>query len=154
MGNSILNKFKKKIEINFTDNGNFAEFNNVLKKYLRKNKSKKIAYIIDYIYPLTRLAQAAYKIKDHINLSGYNPLAGPNFISLTNTYILETGIIVVGIKKGVELSNKEKKILLKCGVKAYCYNLVPTAVFCKSLGSRIKAIGVVKKPRKLLAGMI
>ena len=108
-----------------------------------KNKSK-IVKLTDYIYPLKSLDKKNYEIKDHINLSGSNPLKGPNFISLTNIYVSTKGIIVVGLKKGVHPNEKEKRILLKSGVKAYCYNLVPKAILAASQGKRIKAIGIVK----------
>ena len=126
--------------INFTKDGNFKEFNSLVKEHITKQK---FVHIFDYIYPLTKLTKNTYKIINHVNLSGYNPLCGPNFISLTNTYISETGIIVAGIRKGVKLNNKEKKILLKCGVKAYCYNLIPTVIYLASIGCKIKAFGVV-----------
>ena len=100
--------------------------------------------IEDYIYPLTKLSKKKYEISDHINLSGYNPLKGPKFISLTDVYKDKKGIIVVGLKAGTEPNPHEKKILLKAGVKAYCYNLVPAVILAASRGMKVKAIGIVK----------
>lgn len=107
-----------------------------------KTNKKKIVKITDYIYPLTKLSQKKYEIKDHINLSGDNPLKGPNFISLTNIYSSKKGIIICGLKEGTHPNKKEKKILLKAGVKAYCYNLVPKAICAAKFGLRVKAIGI------------
>jgi len=101
--------------------------------------------IIDYIYPITNLLQKKYEIKDHINLSGFNPLKGPKFVSMTNLYKSRNGIIVACLKKGVHPNNKEKIILLKAGVKAYCYNLSSKAIQAASKGLKIKAFGILKK---------
>src|SRR3989338_6825841 len=107
-------------------------------------KKKSFVKITDYIYPLTKLSDKKYDISDHINLSGENPLKGPQFVSLTNIYKSKKGILVAGLKKGTEPNSHEKKILLKAGVKAYCYNLVPAAILAASRGLKVKAGGVVK----------
>ena len=129
--------------IDFTKGGNFKTFNKDVMKHLLKSKFNKNVFITDYIYPLQDLDKNIYEIKDHINLSGFNPLSGPNFISLTNIYSSKTGIIVCGLKDGVQPNIKEKRILLKGRVKAYCYNLVPTVIFAASLGLKIKATGII-----------
>lgn len=136
-------KHLKKIIINFTKDGNFKRFNNQVKKYLLKNKKKKIVQIIDYVYPLKSLTRTSYEIADHINLSTYNPLIGPKFISLTNVYHSKDGIIVCGLIDGVHPSTLERKILEAARVKAYCYNLVPTVIYAASLGYKVKGFGVV-----------
>ena len=108
-------------------------------------KHKKNIEIIDHIYPLTKLSKKKYDIADHVNLSGHNPLKGPQFIPLSNIYISKKGIVVAGLKEGVHPNNKEKKILLKAGVKAYCYKLVPAVILAASRGKKVKAVGIVKK---------
>ncbi|MBI3590400.1 MAG: hypothetical protein HY094_03350 [Candidatus Melainabacteria bacterium] len=133
-----LKSNEKLIEVNFTKkNSRLPLTKNNLSEY---NKIK----IVDYIYPLTKLSKKIFSIKDHVNLSGINPLKGPNFVSLTDTYSSKKGVIVAGLKNGVHPNDKEKKILLNVGVQAYCYNLVPTAILAASLGLQIKAIGIVK----------
>ena len=112
------------------------------KSFLKKNNFTEIS---DYIYPLTKLPKKKYYISNHINLSGYNPLKGPEFVSLTDIYKDKKGIIVAGLKKGTEPNSHEKKLLLKVGVKAYCYNLVPAVIVAASLGLKVKAIGIVKQ---------
>lgn len=113
------------------------------KKHL--TKSKKVVHISDYIFPIVKLTKKSYEISDHINLSGENPLKGPNFISLTNIYKSKKGIVVAGLKNGVHLNDKEKKLLTKIGVKAYCYNLVSKAILAASRGMEIKAVGILKR---------
>ena len=110
-----------------------------------KHKQNKSIKVIDYIYPLTKLSKKQYDVSDHINLSGLNPLKGPRFISLSNIYISKKGIIVAGLKEGIEPNPYEKKILLKAGVKAYCYKLVSAVILAASRGQKVRAIGVVKK---------
>ena len=112
------------------------------KGFLKKNS---FVEIIDYIYPLTRLSGKKYDISDHINLSGENPLKGPQFIPLADIYKSKNGIIVAGLKEGVEPNSHEKKILLKAGIKAYCYNLIPAVILAASRGLKVEAIGVVRK---------
>ena len=133
----------KKFIIDFTEDGNFEEFNNSVKRFILENKHKKQILIIDCIYPITKLSKTTYTIQDHINLSGINPLAGPNFISLTKVYQSRNGIVVCGVLS--KPNQHEKKVLLKSNVKAYCFNLVPTVIFAKSLGLSINATGIVKR---------
>lgn len=134
-----------KFIIDFTKNGNFREFNNSVKKFLVENKNKKNVEIIDYIYPITKLSKTRYKIIDHINLSGINPLIGPLFLSLTKAYKSNIGLIVCGSIS--RPTKKEEKVLLKSNVKAYCFNLVPTVIFAKSLGLSIDAVGILKSEK-------
>ncbi len=108
-------------------------------------KKKDFVEIKDFIYPLTKLHGKKHTIADHINLSGSNPLKGPQFIALTGIYKSKNGIVIAGLKEGIEPNPHEKKILLKAGVKAYCYNLVPAVIFAASHGLKVKAIGVVKE---------
>ncbi len=141
MGKSIV---ENSIEVNYTKK--YTRFIESVKSHIIKNKKKEtsIIEITDYIYPIKKLSNKSYNIINHINLSGLNPLKGPNFISLTDLYTSKAGIVVVGLKHGVHLNDKEKKILLKVGADAYCYNLVPTSIFSASLGLKVKGIGIVK----------
>ena len=140
--------------IDFTACGNFRKFNNSVKKYLAKlkTKNKKWVKIIDYIYPLKQLKKKTYAIVGHINLSGENPLTGPHFISLSDLYVnakkdknkSKTLIYVSSLKEGSVPNDKEKKIRLKANIKAYCYNLVPAAIYGASCRLKVKAFGVLK----------
>ena len=139
---------KSLLTIDFTENGNFTLFNDSVKNHILKDKFHKSIHIIDYIYPLTKLSKNSYEIKDHINLSGFNPLKGANFISLTNIYNSKKGIVVCGLPNNVHPNIHEKKVLSTANIKAYCYNLIVTAIFAASLGLKIKAKGIIK-PKEL-----
>ena len=146
MAKSVLKPFSKEVaEINFvnkTKKSYFKEFNNNAINCL--GKKKKTIKVIDYIFPLKNLIKKKYKIKDHVNLSGENPLTGANFISLTDLYKTKDGIIVCSLPYGVHPSNAEKKILLKNNIQAYCYNLVQASIYAAFLGLKVKAYGIIK----------
>ncbi len=136
-----LRKEKKQVVIDFTCK-DFKRFDqSVISKI---NKAKDQILIIDYVYPLATLSKKSYSISDHVNLSGENPLKGPIFIPLANVYNSKKGIKVAGLLEGTYPNEKEKKILLKNDIKAYCYNTVPTVIFSVSKGLKAKVIGKVR----------
>lgn len=108
---------------------------------------KKEIQIKDKLYPLTKLSKGSYEIIDHVNLTGLNPVKGPHFFQVNNAYLKSFGkskkIIVAGLKPGVKPTNKEKETLIKAGVQAYCYNLIPKTLHAASQGRKVKAIGIV-----------
>ena len=112
------------------------------KSFLKKNKTLKIT---DFIYPISPLKAKKYAIRDHINLSGFNPLKGASFIPLTNIYKAKKGIVVCGLKNGVHPNKNEIKILRKAGIKAYCFKLVSAVILAARAGFKVNAIGIVKK---------
>ena len=143
MGKGFVTKKSALPTVDFTKD--FKCFDSKVTNYLLKSKTKKIIQVIDFIFPLIKTNKNFYKIKDHINLSGCTPLNGANFVSLSNIYSSKNGIVVCGLKNGTRPSNKEKKILLKAGIHAYCYNLIETAIYAASLSLKIKAFGIVHK---------
>lgn len=133
---------RDEVIFDFTKNGNFKRFDTSVINYLKK--VKKDILIIDYIYPLKKTTKKSIEISDHVNLSGFNPLKGAEFIPLSNIYISKKGIVVAGVKEGTHPNDLEKKVLLKCNVQAYCYNIVPTAIYATYLGLKIKASGIIR----------
>ena len=101
----------------------------------------------DQLYPLGKLNKGNYEIIDHVNLTGLNPIKGPHFFQTNNIYLVSKEkskkITVAGVKPGVKPTNKEKETLIKAGVQAYCYNLIPKTLLAASKGKKVKAIGVV-----------
>lgn len=126
----------------FTSSGSFKRFDSKVISQLKKVKDKIL--IVDYIYPLKNINSKTVEIADHVNLSGFNPLKGAEFIPLANIYQFKNGIVIAGLKEGTHPNNIEKNVLLKCNVKAYCYNIVPTAIYATFLGLKIEALGRVK----------
>jgi hypothetical protein len=131
---------EKGFVIDFTGK-TFKKYDRNVINYLLKLKPKTLVKFIDYIQPIK---PGLYPIKDHINLSGFNPLTGPSFISLTNIHRSKKGIIVVALPKYVEPNEKEKKKLINIGITAISYNLVPAAILAAALNLKIKAYGILK----------
>ena len=109
--------------------------------------NKKILVIKETIIPLTKLTKGNYEIIDHVNLTGLNPIKGPHFFQTNNIYLTSTEknrkIIIAGVKPGVKPTDKERRTLLKAGIQAYCYSLIPQALLAASKGKKVKAVGIV-----------
>lgn len=117
------------------------------------SSGKNAICILDYIYPLKKLSSNIYQISDHVNLSGFNPLIGPQFIQLNNIYLTKSKlpkIIVAGLKEGTIPTKKEGKVLLKSKVNAYCYNLIPAVILAASKGLKVYALGLVASSNQYL----
>ena len=107
--------------------------------------NKKTLLIKETIIPLTKLTKGSYEIIDHVNLTGLNPIKVPHFFQTNNIYLVSgtKRVAVAGLKPGVKPTKKESKTLIKAGIQAYCYNLVPKVLLAASKGKKIKAIGLV-----------
>lgn len=138
-------KHHKEIVIDFTDK-KFKKFNSSVIKYLiRESKKFKKLKVIDKIFLLKELGENTIPVSDHINLSGFNPLQGPQFIPLTDIYKTKKtkkNITIVGLKEGVVPNKHEVKKLKNIGISAYSYNLIPTVIIGVSLGYNVEAFGV------------
>lgn len=132
-------KHHSQLVIDYT-NPSTPIFNEKIKRKILKHKE---VFIIDNIFPFVSMKAGEYEVKDHLNLSGENPLKGPQFISMTDVYQSRSGIIVAGLKQGVVPNDLEANKLKKAGVKAYCYNIVPTVIFSIANGLKVRAKGVV-----------
>lgn len=133
---------RTEVKFDFTKKGNYKSFNKSVINHLKKVSGSIL--IIDYIYPVRTLKSKSYEVFDHVNLSGFNPLKGATFIPLSNIYLSKKGIVVAGLKNGTHPNNIEKRVLSKCSIETYCYNIVPTAIYATYLGIKIKAVGIVK----------
>lgn len=137
----IQKKRRKSYKLDLTKSKSGDKWQSFEKKLSTNIKTIKI---IDNIYPISNLTKKISKIRDHINLSGFNPLKGPKFVPLSNIYKSKKGILVAGLKEGVVPNKHELKVLNKLGVQAYCYNLIPVAIISASLGIKIDAFGIMR----------
>ncbi len=141
-----------------------AEFGDAVIKLLRDKGKAEVAIVIDRAYGLKD--NTAYLVSDHLNLSGGNPLVGPNdaigqrFPVVNNIYLdasytmdqeetwsmgnplgkMPTAI-VAGLAQGIKPSDAEMEFIKGLGAKLYCYNLVPTMIVAAHAG--LKVVGVV-----------
>jgi hypothetical protein len=94
---------------------------------------------------------SAAVVSDHINLSGNNPLLGPNhpsgkrFPVVQGIYVTDhlpavQRVVVAGIKPGVRLTPEEMKLVKQYGAQACCYNIVPAMLVAAHSSSRVLAI--------------
>lgn len=92
-------------------------------------------------------------VRDHLNLTGSNPLVGPNdpagprFPVVQGIYEtghpqgMDTGV-AAGLKPGVEPSGEDIQFLRKFGVDFCCYNIVPSMLVAAHAGLKVLAIGL------------
>jgi purine-nucleoside phosphorylase len=96
--------------------------------------------------------EAPHVVRDHLNLTGTNPLVGPNdpcgerFPSVNDVYItdlcpnLPRGV-AAGLVGGVFPTREEMEFLRSLGADFCCYNLVPTMIVAAHAG--LKVLGLV-----------
>ncbi len=145
---------------------NFDQFGPAVVELLRSESRSDVAIIVDRGYGFSSDHIQPHLIVDHINLSGDNPLVGPNnpigqrFPVVNNIYIsaadtmdqeetwamgnplgkLRNGI-AAGVKQGLTLSEEDLKTIYKLGAGLYCYNLVPAMIVAAHAG--LKVLGLV-----------
>ncbi len=98
------------------------------------------------IYPLPGIKLTGnHAIKDHINLTG-TAIKDIGFVPLGELYTAHNdpnAIIVVGIKAGTTISDKEAELLKEAGAKAYSYSLIEPALYAAANGYQLNATGIV-----------
>lgn len=131
----------------------FKEYNAAVADVLRKPAEEKLAVILDYGWGFK--SPAPHLVLDHLNLSGSNPLRGPNdpigerFPVVNGIYVtdcdlaalqdLKTGV-AAGVKHGHKASVEELEFLHSIGAGFYSYNLVPTMLVAAHAGWKVLAV--------------
>ena len=95
-------------------------------------------------------------VKSQLNLTGSNPLCGPNhpigerFPVLEGVYIEPPEselrrVIAAGLKPGCNPSVKDIEMIRNVGADCWCYNLVPTMIVAAHAGFKVLALLVPVK---------
>lgn len=131
----------------------YKEYDAKVAEELRKPTENKLAIVIDYGFGFK--VDAPHLVLDHLNLSGNNPLRGPNnpigerFPVVNGIYVtdceadvvqgLKTGI-VAGLKQGQKADAGELEFLYSLGAGFYSYNVVPTMIVAAHAGWKVLAV--------------
>jgi len=143
----------------------FSKFDEKTISLIRGNADKKLVVIVDHGYELP--TSTPHVVTDHLNLTGSNPLVGPNveggprfpvindiYLKMSETFDpkktmplnnplsnISSGI-AVGLKDGVKPSKEDMEVIRKLGGDFYCYNLVPAMLIAAHLGLKVFALVV------------
>ena len=136
----------------------FSSFNSEVTSLLRNGQSEKVAVIVDRAYPLVKgLGKEPILVSDHLNLTGFNPLVGPNdpvgerFPVVNGIYLLDFANdslaemkqgVAAGVKHGLSPGQEDSKAVEDIGADFYCYNMVPTMIVAAHAGWKLVGIGV------------
>jgi hypothetical protein len=118
---------------------------------LREPRDSRLAIILDTAYGLEDKSPVV--VRDHINLSGFNPLIGPNnnigerFPVVNDIYCIDDAdklslkkVVAAGVKSGRAVDASDLDFLRTLGAHCYCFNLVPTMLIAAHAGWKILAI--------------
>lgn len=143
--------------------GGHDSFNDAVVKLIRSGDHKTVV-IVDRGSCLQ--VSQPHLVTDHINLTGTNPLCGPNdpcgerFPVVNEIYHNTTGDetidklprgVAAGLKTGVVPRDEEMVKLKSLGADFCCYNLVPAMIVAAHAG--LKVIGIVVPDGKVDANV-
>jgi hypothetical protein len=127
------------------------EFGESVTKTLREPPEERLAIVLDTAYGLE--GAAPVMVRDHINLSGFNPLIGPNhgigerFPVVNDVYCPDDSnglslqkVVAAGVKTGRSVDSGDLEFIRSLGAHCYCFNLVPTMLIAAHAGWKIMAI--------------
>jgi len=128
----------------------YPAFSSDVISLIRKGVGSRVLVVIDVGWGFGKAVP--HKVRDHMNLTGSNPLVGPNdscgerFPSVNSVYLsdflpeLPAGVLA-GLKPGVVPSADDLSLMRSLGADFYSYNLVPTMIVAAHAG--FKVLGVV-----------
>lgn len=122
----------------------FERFDEKVMALIRKQEENKFGIIFDTAISCKSSTPNVVPsvVKDHINLSGENPLIGPNFAGgerfppVQDIYVYDCAakiserkaVIIAGLKQEKKLSEQDAEFINSLGADLYCYNTVPTMI--------------------------
>ncbi len=140
---------KQALRIDFTGKlGGFKQFRSFgpdIVSLIRTPSEAQTLIVIDYGYGI----KAPHLVRDHLNLTGTNPLIGPNdpcgerFPSVNDIYVVDDSVacgIAAGLKPGIKPSGDDVALMESLGADFYCFNLVPTMIVAAHSRYRVLAI--------------
>lgn len=156
----------------------FEQFGQPVMDLLRTEARSPLVIVVDHGYGFASGNDQPHIVLDHLNLSGDNPLVGPNdpigqrFPVVNDIYIgaadtvdqeetwsighplgkLRNGI-AAGVKQGQKLTDDQLKTCHELGSHFYCYNLVPTMIVAAHAGLKVLGI-IVPEGQKLDAKVL
>ena len=165
-------RFARKVDFTGTIPGftQFSEFGPEVAALVRDKGKAEVLIVVDHAFGMQHDASI---VLDHLNLSGDNPLVGPNnsigprFPVVNNIYVsaadtidqeetwsvgnplgqLHNGI-AAGVRAGLQLTDDDFELVKKFGAHFYCWNLVPTMLIAAHAG--LKVLALVVPPGKTL----
>lgn len=134
----------------------FDNFSDQVTQAIRSHGGTKVAVVIDSGFGFA--AEAPHLVSDHINLTGTNPLLGPNdscgerFPVVNNIYVthfvpgkilpaIQHGVLG-GLKEGFKPSPEQLEKLKSLGVDFFSYNLAQTMIVAAHSGWKVMGIVV------------
>jgi len=111
----------------------------------------KLLVVIDHVHGVNSAADT-FLVRDHLNLTGTNPLIGPNhpcgerFTKVSDVYVTDLktnlpSLVAAGLKPSVVPSLQEINVLKEIGADGWCYRLVPAVLVAAHTG--FKVIGIL-----------
>ena len=128
----------------------FKSYGDEVVSLVRNSQGPKVLVVIDRGFACEK--STPYVVRDHLNLTGTNPLVGPNdplgerFPSVNDIYVTDvlSGLpigIAAGLQPGIVPSPDELKLIRSLGGDFYCYHLVPTMIVAAH--ARWRVLGIV-----------
>lgn len=152
---NVSTLFKGARLVDFTGRvGGFEKWDGFSTKFtemVRSDAQPKAVVIIDRIF--AGRTASAMLVRDHVNMTGDNPLVGPNhtggdrFPVVQGIYLTDcpagvaTGI-AGGLCQGVLPDSDDITLMRSFGVDFCCYNVVPAMLAAAQAGWKVLAIGL------------
>ncbi len=166
-------RYAKRIDFtsSYADFDHFQQFDQNTVELIRLKEKAEVVIVIDRAYGFSKehagSAAECHLVSDHLNLTGDNPLVGPNnpigerFPVVNNIYLsaadtidqvetwtmgnplskLRSGI-AAGVKPGLDLAAADLETIHSLGAHFYCFNTVQTMIVAAHAGLKVLALAV------------